>query len=76
MLKITDIREGERPMANSCEVTYGLTVRDTVTGYVGKVTAKCDYFGKRPLQYLVEGCDGTGRPIEWWIDFNRLEVVC
>lgn len=56
------------------EYKYGDKVRDSVTGYVGTVTAKCDHFGKRPVQYLVEGIDSTGRPIEWWCDVKRLTL--
>lgn len=56
------------------EYKYGDKVRDQVTGYVGDVTAKCDHFGKRPTQYLVEGKDSTGRPIEWWCDSERLSL--
>lgn len=52
---------------------YGERVRDTVTGYAGKVTAYCDYYGRKPMQFLVEGMDATGRPIEVWCDENRLE---
>lgn len=57
------------------EFDYGEMVMDTVTGYVGKVTAYADYYGKREAQYLVEGIDSTGRPIEWWVPENRVSPM-
>ena len=53
---------------------YNDDVIDLVTGYTGKVTAKCDYYGKRPYQYLVESIDSTGRPCEYWVDSTRLRL--
>lgn len=47
-------------------------VMDKVTGYTGKVTAICDYYGERPKSYLVESVDSTGRPVEQWVDEQRL----
>lgn len=47
-------------------------VMDKVTGYTGKVTAVCGYYGERPTSYLVESVDSTGRPIEQWVDESRL----
>lgn len=47
-------------------------VTDKVTGYTGKVTAICDYYGERPKSYLVESVDSTGRPVEQWVDEQRL----
>lgn len=47
-------------------------VMDKVTGYEGKVTAVCSYYGERPQSYLVESVDSTGRPIEQWVDEQRL----
>ena len=71
--------EGEKKMVEcSCEkgfhAVYGDTVKDSVTGYVGKVTAKCDFYGRRPTQYLIESIDSTDRPIEWWVDNTRLSL--
>lgn len=51
---------------------YGDLVCDTLTGYYGKVTAKCSYYGKKPKQYLVERSDSTGRPVEQWVEESRL----
>ena len=48
-------------------------VKDKVTGYSGKVTAVCHYYGDRPQSYLVESIDSTGRPVEQWVDEPRLE---
>lgn len=50
-------------------------VKDKVTGYTGKVTAVCGYYGERPTAYLVESVDNTGRPIEQWVDEGRLYRV-
>ena len=47
-------------------------VTDKVTGYTGRVTAVCYYYGERPTSYLVENVDSTGRPIEQWVDEPRL----
>lgn len=52
---------------------HGDLVCDTLTGYNGRITAKCSYYGKRPKQYLVERNDTTGRPVEQWIEENRLQ---
>ena len=54
---------------------YNEFVEDIITGYVGKVTAVCDYFGRRNRQYLVESIDDTGRPIEQWTEEDRLKVA-
>lgn len=50
-------------------------VVDIITGYVGKVTAVCEYFDRKQRQYLVETVDDTGRPVEQWDDEDRLERV-
>jgi len=47
-------------------------VKDKVTGYGGRVTAKSEYITGE-TRYLVENVDSTGRPIEWWYDESRLE---
>lgn len=54
-------------------IGYGQQVHDKVTGFCGKVTGYVDYYGIRPKQYLVESIDTTGRPIEQWVEENRLE---
>ena len=53
---------------------FNKQVEDTVTGYVGTVTAYAEYADGREL-LLVESIDTTGRPIEWWLDVKRAEVV-
>jgi hypothetical protein len=60
----------------SCNFTFYLMdgVRDSITGYEGTVTARAEYKGDRKL-YLVESIDSTGRPIEHWIEEDRLEHV-
>lgn len=51
---------------------YGQEVVDKITGFKGKVTGHCHYYGKRPECYLVESVDSTGRPIEHWTEAERL----
>lgn len=62
-------------MASCNGYQYGDHVVDIITGYKGVVTAKCDYYGKRPVQYLIESIDKTERPCEWWVDSGRLQLV-
>lgn len=50
-------------------------VRDTVTGFEGAVTAYCYNFQTGLYQYLVEGIDRSGRPVEQWVGEYRLEPV-
>lgn len=49
------------------------TVVDNLTEYTGVITARAE-FHDHPNRYLVESIDTTGRPIEWWVDENRLVV--
>lgn len=49
-------------------------VKDTVTGYVGTITAYAVYANGEE-RILAESVDTTGRPIEWWIDTKRAEIV-
>lgn len=51
---------------------YGEYVRDKITDYTGRVTAVCYSFGHSNTRYLVESIDGAERPIEWWVDEDRL----
>lgn len=53
---------------------FNKRVKDTVTGYVGTVTAYAVYANGEE-RILVESIDTTGRPIEWWLDVKRAEVV-
>ena len=56
------------------DLWLGKQVKDTLTGYSGKVTAVALYLtGETRL--LVEGIDTTGRPIEWWLDEKRVAVI-
>lgn len=57
------------------EIIYGVTVKDTVTGYIGKATAQCFYWDTCRIAYRVEGIDSTGRPVDDWIDSERIVVV-
>lgn len=47
-------------------------VEDTVTGFVGVVTAHVEYASDDEDQYQVESIDTTGRPVDWWICESRL----
>ena len=50
---------------------FGTEVTDRTTGYSGKITAYTVYDIGMVL-YLVECIDTTGRPIEEWINAERL----
>lgn len=56
-------------------ISYRTKVRDIVTGYTGEVTAVGYYFERKPRTFLVEGIDNTGRPIEWWVEEYRIELI-
>lgn len=51
---------------------FGDIVVDTVTEYVGEITARIEYANGDENQYKVESIDSTGRPIEAWIQESRL----
>lgn len=53
---------------------FNKQVEDIITGYVGTVTAYAVYADGREM-LLLESIDTTGRPIEWWVDVKRAEVV-
>lgn len=52
-------------------IKLGAKVKDKETGYNGVVTGRAEYL-YRETQILVENIDNTGRPIEWWIEEERL----
>ena len=51
--------------------SLGENVKDVNTGYGGKITARCEYITDK-RNYLVENVDNTGRPIEQWVEEERL----
>lgn len=51
----------------------GDKVKDKITGYKGTITSVC-FSINRPVSYLIEGIDNTGRPISDWIDEHRLKL--
>ena len=53
--------------------SLGDKVKDKITGYKGTTTSVCFSINK-PVSYLVEGIDTTGRPISDWIDEHRLKL--
>ena len=63
--------KGEAKMGE--KIQLGAKVKDSVTGFVGTVTARCEYLDDDP-RLLTEGIDNTGRPIEHWIKESRAEV--
>ena len=52
----------------------GTMVKDAVTGYGGRITALAVYLTGE-IQYLVENVDNTGRPIEQWVNEQRLNAI-
>ncbi len=52
----------------------GSMVKDAVTGYGGRVTALAVYLTGE-IQYLIENVDNTGRPIEQWVNEQRLNAI-
>ena len=52
----------------------GLYVKDIVTGFSGRVTAIALYL-TGSTRYQIESLDGTGRPVEWWFDEERLRNI-
>lgn len=56
------------------EIYLGMTVKDKESNYKGKVTAITKYlYGQDKV--MVESIDTTGRPIEWWYDIDRVELI-
>ena len=56
------------------ETLIGRVAKDTVTGFVGEITAHATY--KTGVdRVMLESLDDTGRPVEWWIDVDRLEFI-
>lgn len=55
-------------------IKLGTKVRDKETKFEGVVTARAEYLHENP-RVMVEAVDNTGRPIEWWYEENRVEVV-
>ena len=71
--KIKFPEETKYDAADDLKSYLGKMVMDIETGFEGKVTAYAEYTtGMKQL--LVESIDRTGRPIECWIDINRIAV--
>lgn len=52
----------------------GYEARDKITGYTGKIVAYAVYItGEQSV--LVAGLDTTGRPIEEWINTERIDLI-
>lgn len=52
----------------------GKKARDTLTGFEGEITAYVMYRNSVD-RVMVEGLDSTGRPVEWWFDFERITLL-
>jgi hypothetical protein len=55
------------------KIQLGAKVKDSLTGFVGTVTARCEYLNGGP-RVMLEGNDSTGRPVEHWFNESRAEV--
>lgn len=56
---------------NQFKFKMGAEVRDTVTGFHGVVTARCEYhYGS--VMYRVEKVNKDGLPVEAWFESDRL----
>lgn len=52
----------------------GKKVKCSITDLVGTVTSVAYYLTSN-TKVLVECTDTTGRPIEWWVDLERVKVI-
>jgi len=59
-------------MGTNLKFSYGELVSDSVTGFTGKVTGFAYYYEKSPCSFRVEAIDTTGRPIDIWVEEQRL----
>jgi len=54
------------------KVELGTKVKDTVTGFTGTTTARCEYLHSTP-RYCVEAQSYESKePLEKWFDIGRL----
>lgn len=56
------------------EKLIGRIVKDTVTGFVGEITAHVT-FKARTDMVILEAMDDVGHPVEKWFDVDRLEFI-
>jgi hypothetical protein len=63
--------KGERSMGEKIEL--GCKAKDSVTGFVGTVTALCEYLAGES-RVVIEGLV-EGKPVELWVAQSRCEVV-
>lgn len=56
------------------QLSLGTKVVDSVTGFIGTLTARITYQHRSP-QVLVEGLDSLGRPSDLWTDEQRLKLA-
>ena len=54
------------------EVTLGEIVSDQVTGYVGRVTARCEYLSGQVRCEVTSANLSDGKIVEEWFDETRL----
>jgi hypothetical protein len=63
--------KGERGMGEKIEL--GCKAKDSVTGFIGTVTARCEYLAGES-RVMIEGL-AEGKPVELWVAQSRCEVV-
>jgi len=57
------------------KIPLGAIVKDAITGYVGAVTARCDYVDGPPRLQVETRVTTEGRPVEpQWFAEERLQV--
>ena len=56
------------------EVLIGRVAKDTVTGFVGEVTAHATFKARTDMVTL-EAMDDVGHPVEKWFDVDRLKFI-
>ncbi len=54
------------------KIELGKKVKDSITGFIGTVTARCEYLYSN-TQVMIEG-KTEGRPVSMWCSEKRVEV--
>lgn len=55
------------------KVRLGTKVRDSITGFEGTVTARCEYLTST-TRIMIEGQSADGKPVDLWCDESRAEL--
>lgn len=56
------------------EITLGAGYQDSVTGFVGVATARCEHLHGTPIVQLTSVAP-DGSPLRCWFDENRLKLI-